>query len=153
MLGKAARDDFFKAKWRISDQADRMGIRLDGPRLAHSQKSEIAPSGLVRGCIQVPGDGRPILLLADHQTTGGYPRVACVITADLPLAGRLAPGSEVCFEGVSWAEARTALAERKAAFQALLSSIRPIPGLDLDALSGVNLVSGAVDALALDDMP
>jgi biotin-dependent carboxylase-like uncharacterized protein len=153
MLGKKARADFFKAKWRISDQADRMGIRLDGPRLVHNKSSEIAPAGLVRGCIQVPGDGRPILLLADHQTTGGYPRVACVITADLPLSGRLAPKSEVCFESVTWAEAKTALTDRKAAIQALLSSIRPMPGLDLDALSGVNLVSGAVDALALDDVP
>ncbi|TAN54997.1 MAG: biotin-dependent carboxyltransferase family protein [Rhodospirillales bacterium] len=144
---------FFETVWRVSQESDRMGIRLDGAKLNHLQAADIAPVGLVQGCIQVPGDGRPILLLADHQTTGGYARIATVISADLPAAGRLAPGSDIHFSRVTWQEARAALVENRRALTDLLQRIRPLEGLDQEALMAANLVSGAVSALEEEDEP
>ncbi len=138
---------FFETGWTVSQESDRMGIRLDGPKLSHLQSADIAPTGLVQGCIQVPGDGRPILLLADHQTTGGYALIATVISADLPAAGRLAPGSQIRFTRVPWQEARAALVEKRRALTDLLRQVRPLEDLDQEALLGMNLVSGAVNAL------
>ena len=87
--------------WTVSAQADRMGYRLDGPPLAHAGVSEVPSLGLPSGAIQVPGDGRPIVLLADHQPTGGYPVPAVVIGADLRVLAQRLPGDEVRFEVVS----------------------------------------------------
>ena len=80
--------------------ADRMGLRLDGPPLLHDERfgDEIISDGVAPGAIQVPPDGRPILLAADCQTVGGYPKIATVISADLPALGRLRPGGQVAFE-------------------------------------------------------
>ena len=80
-------------------------MRLDGPALEHAKGFNIVSDGIAPGSIQVPGNGLPIVLLADRQTTGGYPKIATVIAADLPALGRLAPGAKVAFEAVSIAEA------------------------------------------------
>jgi antagonist of KipI len=74
-----------------------MGYRLEGPALEHGGKADILSDATPFGSLQVPASGQPILLMADRQTTGGYPRIATVITADLPLAGQLAPGDWVEF--------------------------------------------------------
>ena len=71
-----------------------MGMRLDGPPLEHAKGYNIVSDGIAPGSIQVPGNGLPIVLLADRQTTGGYPKIATVISADLPALGRLTPGAE-----------------------------------------------------------
>ena len=105
-------EQFCRATWHIADQADRMGYRLRGPLLAHTAAAEVASLGLPVGAVQVPGDGQPILLLADHQPTGGYPVLACVIRADLGVLAQRAPGDEVRFTPVSLAEARLALRAR-----------------------------------------
>ena len=84
--------------WTVSPHADRMGCRLEGPPLAHGGVSEVPSLGLPNGAIQVPGDGRPIVLLADHQPTGGYPVPAVVIGADLRILAQRMPGDEVRFE-------------------------------------------------------
>lgn len=84
--------------WVISPKADRMGYRLDGHPLAHGGVSEVPSLGLPNGAIQIPGDGRPIVLLADHQPTGGYPVPAVVIAADLRILAQRLPGDEVRFE-------------------------------------------------------
>ena len=83
---------FFSAPWRVGLDSDRVGARLDGPRLPHSGPAEIVSDGMVPGCVQVPPDGRPIVMLSDCPTTGGYPKIACVVNADLGLIAQATPG-------------------------------------------------------------
>jgi biotin-dependent carboxylase-like uncharacterized protein len=85
------------AAWRVQPASNRVGIRLDGPRLERVDAGEPLSEGLVTGAVQVPPSGRPILLLPDHPTTGGYPVLAVVCEADLPVAGQLAPATTVRF--------------------------------------------------------
>ena len=136
--------------FRVSKQADRMGLRLGGPRLDHRGGYNIVSDGVVTGAIQVPGSGQPILLLADHQTTGGYPKIATVISADLPAAGRLKPGDPVHFAAVSvevTEEAARRLDESIARHAADLVDAGPATILDRAALYSENLVSGVVNAV------
>lgn len=91
--------------YTISNSADRMGMRLDGPKLAHAGGFDIVSDGTAPGSIQVPGSGQPIVLLADRQTTGGYPKVATVVSSDLPRLARRRPGDRVRFETVEVDEA------------------------------------------------
>jgi biotin-dependent carboxylase-like uncharacterized protein len=81
----------------VGAQVDRIGARLRGPSLPHRSDEELRSEGVVRGSLQVPPSGDPILLLADHPTTGGYPVIAVVVEADQPRAGQLRPGDEVAF--------------------------------------------------------
>src|SRR3546814_6870118 len=74
-----------------------MGMRLDGPVLTHARGHDIVSDGIATGAVQVPGNGRPIVLLADHQTTGGYPKLGTVISADVPRLGRMRPGDAMRF--------------------------------------------------------
>jgi biotin-dependent carboxylase-like uncharacterized protein len=85
------------AAWRVTPASNRVGLRLDGAGLGWARTDELRSEGLVTGALQVPGGGKPILLLNDHPTTGGYPVVAVVHSADLPDAGQLAPGDVVTF--------------------------------------------------------
>ncbi len=79
---------FLASDYPVSPQADRMGYRLTGPALAHAQGYDIVSDGIVAGAVQVPGSGLPIVLMVDHQTVGGYPKIATVISADIPVVGR-----------------------------------------------------------------
>lgn len=88
------------AEWTVTAHSDRVGLRLSGPPLARAREEELPSEGLVPGAIQVPPDGAPVLFLADHPVTGGYPVLAVVVTADLPLAGQLRPGDAVRFRAV-----------------------------------------------------
>jgi allophanate hydrolase subunit 2 len=81
----------------VTPSANRVGIRLDGPALERARHDELPSEGLVTGAVQVPPSGRPILLLNDHPTTGGYPVVGVVDPRDLPLAAQLRPGDTVAF--------------------------------------------------------
>jgi allophanate hydrolase len=126
--------------WVVGPSSDRMGLRLDGPAIGGG---EVTSDGVVPGAVQVPPDGRPILLLAEAPTTGGYVKPAVVATVDLPRAGRLRPGDEVRFEAVSVDEALDLLAARRAALDQLVASAVPAP--DTRTLLTTNLVSGAVD--------
>jgi biotin-dependent carboxylase-like uncharacterized protein len=83
--------------WAVSSDSDRVGVRLTGPPLLRADRDELASEGLVPGAIQVPPDGAPVLFLADHPVTGGYPVLAVVVTTDLPGAAQLRPGDEVRF--------------------------------------------------------
>jgi biotin-dependent carboxylase-like uncharacterized protein len=85
------------ATWSVRSQSDRVGVRLDGPPLTRSRHGELASEGLVSGAVQVPPDGRPLVFLADHPTTGGYPVVAVVVSADRDAIGQLRPGQGVRF--------------------------------------------------------
>jgi KipI family sensor histidine kinase inhibitor len=88
----AALERFLSAPWRVLASSDRIGCRLSGTRLDHRGATEIPTDGMVPGSVQVPPDGLPIVMLADGPTTGGYPKIATVVTADLPLLGQLVPG-------------------------------------------------------------
>jgi allophanate hydrolase subunit 2 len=125
-----------------------MGLRLAGPRLDHARGFDIVSDGIVTGAIQVPGSGQPIVLLADHQTTGGYPKIATVISADLPAAGRLKPGDEIGFAAVSVTEAQEARRNLEAEIGRRLRALVPAQTpavLNQAALYGGNLISGVVD--------
>jgi antagonist of KipI len=91
-----------------------MGYRLDGPPLEHADGADVLSDATPIGSLQVPASGQPILLMADRQTTGGYPRIATVISADIPLAGQLAPGDWIAFAPGDRAEAIDALREQRA---------------------------------------
>jgi antagonist of KipI len=118
-LNAEGRRLLFGAPYRLSRDADRMGYRLEGPQLATSG-GELLSFGLVPGAVQVPHSGEPILLMADHQTAGGYPVVATVVSASLPVAAQMLPGDEVRFEEVT---VKRALQMRKA-MESALSSLR-----------------------------
>lgn len=92
--------------YRLSNQSDRMGYRLVGPKLAHADVSEWISEGTAMGALQVPLDGQPILLMADRHTTGGYPKIAVVISMDLHLATQLMPGETVQFRTTTLPEAQ-----------------------------------------------
>lgn len=114
MFTAAALETFLNAKFVITPQSNRMGYRLEGPRLAHAGGADILSDATPIGSIQVPASGQPILLMADRQTTGGYPKIATVISADLPVAGQLAPGDWIGFASVTRAAAIDALREQEA---------------------------------------
>jgi biotin-dependent carboxylase-like uncharacterized protein len=133
----------------VSAASDRMGMRLEGPPLEHADGYNIVSDGIAPGSIQVPGNGLPIVLLADRQTTGGYPKIATVVSADLPALGRLAPGAQLAFAAVSVAEAEAAhrqLVARLAALPRQVVAVRAVAGVDETALLHANLVSGVVNA-------
>jgi len=111
-------------EYRITDQSDRMGYRLEGPELQHIKgQGEIISAGIVRGTIQLPGNGQPIILLSDRQTTGGYSRIAVVATADLSLLAQMKPGDSLFFREVGLVEARKALLERELGLRRLLHKV------------------------------
>jgi antagonist of KipI len=118
-FARAALEQLFTARFRITPQSNRMGYRLEGPPLVHSDSSDILSDATPIGSLQVPPSGQPILLMADRQTTGGYPKIATVITADLPTAGQLAPGDWIEFRECTRADAMTALRGQEAALSGL----------------------------------
>jgi len=107
MFEPASLDAFFEADWRFSPQSDRRGLRLEGAPLRHArpEDAEVPPVGAAPGSIQVPGGGQPIVLGPDGPVTGGYPRIATVIRADVHLLGRAAPGDILRFAPATLAEA------------------------------------------------
>jgi len=104
---------FNSENFLVSPDSDRMGIRLDGAELERSDNLDLLSEAVAPGTIQVPPSGKPILLLNDCQTIGGYPKLAHVITVDLALAAQLRPGDRVRFTEVSLAEAHRLLCERE----------------------------------------
>jgi 5-oxoprolinase (ATP-hydrolysing) subunit C len=144
-------DALFGREWRVSSDADRMGMRLQGTPLAHrrDQGAEIVSDATVPGSVQVPGNGLPIVLLADGQTAGGYPKIATVISTDLPRLACAPIGATLRFAAVSVADAEDAAREHEARVQAMIASIRELAfdgDIDLDAIYASNLVSGMIDA-------
>jgi antagonist of KipI len=108
-FAEAAFKTLFNAEFLVSSRSNRMGFRLEGPGLARSRAGEPISEPVAMGAIQVPGSGEPIMLMADRQTAGGYPKIGHVITADLPLAGQLAPGDRVGFVECNRKDAMAAL--------------------------------------------
>jgi len=116
---------FLGESWRMSPHSDRMGMRLEGARVPHKSDYNIVSDGVPHGAVQVPGDGQPIVMLADRQSTGGYPKIATVISADLPRLGQFRPGDALRFARVAIDEAETAARELAARIELLRSALRP----------------------------
>ena len=146
-----ALETFFESEYVVSAGADRMGMRLKGPRLAHARSINIISDGIAPGSIQVPGNELPIVLLADRQTVGGYPKIATVISADLPAVSRLPIGAKIRFLPISVTEAEAARRRFVAELEALPRKIVPIrqtAGELTPKLFDCNLIGGVVDASA-----
>jgi biotin-dependent carboxylase-like uncharacterized protein len=142
---------FLSERFTISHLSDRMGLRLEGTPVEHAGSFDLISDGNAHGAIQVPGSGHPIVLMADRGTTGGYPKIATVISADLPLLGRLPPGAELRFKAVTHSEAIEALRTQDAMLASLKTSITRYrdPGEELArALLEENIISGVADAQA-----
>jgi 5-oxoprolinase (ATP-hydrolysing) subunit C len=144
-FSRDAIDALLGGDYRVTQEADRMGLRLDGPPLAHSGGFNIISDAIAPGSIQVPGNGQPIVLLADRQTTGGYPKIATVISVDVPALGQARPGDFLRFEAVSLDAAVEARRALLAWFDALPAGVMPISRLDSEGLLGANLISGVTD--------
>nr|WP_284041477.1 biotin-dependent carboxyltransferase family protein [Halomonas olivaria] len=114
---------FLSAEWEILTLADRMGYRLAGPELTSTVGHNIVSDALMTGSVQIPGDGRPIIAMNDRGTTGGYPKIATVIRADLARLGQMKPGDRLCFEVIDPAHAETLWRERQRAFRAYLARL------------------------------
>ena len=100
-----AKNKFFNEEYLVTNQSDRMGMRLEGPKLDNIVNANIKSEGLVKGVVQVPADGNPIILFSDHGSIGGYPKIAVVITADHDMTAQLIPGSKIKFKEVNIDEA------------------------------------------------
>ena len=104
---------FYAGTYRVSEQSNRMGLRLEGTRVSQSAGREMITEGISLGAVQVPPGGLPIILFVDQPTTGGYPKIANVISADLHRVGQLRPGDEIQFEQVTLEIARSLLIEQE----------------------------------------
>ena len=104
---------FLSSAYQVSEQSDRIGYRLNGPMIAHKAGPDIISDGIPFGAVQVPADGQPIVLLADRGTTGGYTKIATLISADLPRLAQAMPSDEVTFARVSLEDANRALREQE----------------------------------------
>ncbi|MFL5038137.1 MAG: biotin-dependent carboxyltransferase family protein [Microvirga sp.] len=149
-FSKEGIETFLSSAYTISRDADRMGYRLAGPRIAHARGFNIVSDGIVTGSVQVPGAGEPIVMMADRQTTGGYPKLATVISPDLRLVSQRRSGEAIRFAAVGIEEAQAIARERAELVRRLPAEARPVrgglpPSEDLLAL---NLAGAAIDALA-----
>ena len=141
------RRTFIESDYRVSKEADRMGIRFEGPAIEHAKGADIISDGIGPGAIQVPGAGLPIVLLADRQTVGGYSKIATVASVDLPRLGRLLPGQVVRFTPVTVEEAEELRRDQEARLQRAIAGFttaRPPGGIDLTRLYEENLIDGVV---------
>lgn len=98
-------ETFLNSTYTVTNEADRMGYRMEGPRIAHKDGADIVSDGIAPGSIQIPGHGSPIIMMADRQTTGGYTKIATVITPDINLVGQAKPGDKIYFKAVTIHEA------------------------------------------------
>jgi biotin-dependent carboxylase-like uncharacterized protein len=141
------RKTFIESEYKVSKEADRMGIRFDGPVIEHEKGADIISDGIGPGAIQVPGAGLPIVLLGDRQTVGGYSKIATVASVDLPRLGRLLPGQTVRFAAIEVAEAEALRREQEARLGRVIAGFRtarPPGGIDLVKLYETNLIDGVV---------
>ncbi|MBO8162831.1 MAG: biotin-dependent carboxyltransferase family protein [Brevibacillus sp.] len=119
---------FLREPYLVTPQSDRMGYRLKGARLTHTGPAEIISDSVACGSIQVPAGGNPILLLADRQPTGGYPKIATVISVDLSLVAQAKPGDHICFHAVSLEESHRLLRQREQTIQMVKTANRLVTG-------------------------
>lgn len=137
------RRTFLSGTYTVTNQSDRMGSRLEGPAVEHVKDGNIISDGISFGAVQIPSEGKPIIMLADRQTTGGYTKIANVITVDLPRITQSKPGDIIRFEAVSIEAAQELYLAQRARFEELRRSFEekrgdsraPVaPGIALAAL-------------------
>jgi biotin-dependent carboxylase-like uncharacterized protein len=140
---------FLDREWKISATSDRMGYRLEGPVIKHLHGHNIVSDGTVNGSIQVPGNGAPIVLMPDRGTSGGYPKIATVISADLGRFAQIPVGTGFRFKAVSMAEAQAEAKNFTELLRALPDRLRGIENFDLnmEALRDANVAGSAVSAV------
>lgn len=140
---------FLDTEWKISATSDRMGYRLEGPGIKHLHGHNIVSDGTVNGSIQVPGNGQPIVLMADRGTSGGYPKIATVISADFGRFAQISAGHPFRFKAVTMAEAQAEARKFAELLRTLPDRLHPLEGLDLnlEALSAANVAGHAVNAV------
>jgi biotin-dependent carboxylase-like uncharacterized protein len=126
---QAARDAFANAAFTVTPQSERMGYRLSGPILSMETPRQMLSEATCFGTVQVPADGAPIVLMADRQTTGGYPKIAQVASVDLPVLAQTAPGSTIRFEMISLEDAQRLDGDRETAFARLAAALAPLRAL------------------------
>ncbi len=148
-FGKDGINLFLDSEWKISATSDRMGYRLEGPVIRHLHGHNIVSDGTVNGSIQVPGNGQPIVLMSDRGTSGGYPKIATVITADFGRFAQIPAGTGFRFKAVSMAEAQTQARKFAELLRTLSDRLRPIESFDLniEALRDANVAGAAVSAV------
>ena len=122
-FSKEAQQNFFSEEFNVTKLSDRMGMRLEGKKLENVVNTNIKSEGLVKGVIQVPADGNPIIMLSDHGTIGGYPKIATVISADFDKLAQLPPGSKIKFKEVNLTDAETIFKLYEMETNTLLSKI------------------------------
>jgi biotin-dependent carboxylase-like uncharacterized protein len=148
-FGEDAINLFLDNEWKISATSDRMGYRLEGPVIKHLHGHNIVSDGTVDGSIQVPGNGAPIVLMPDRGTSGGYPKIATVITADFGRFAQIPAGRGFRFKAVSMAEAQSEARQFAQLLRSLPDRVRPIEAFDLNigALQDANVAGAAVSAV------
>jgi biotin-dependent carboxylase-like uncharacterized protein len=123
LFSKETINNFFNKTFKISKSADRMGIRLEGNQIISKKTLSIASEGIIKGSVQVPGDGNPIILMVDHPTIGGYPKIATVILNDIAKLSHQSLGKEICFKRVSIEMAEKLYNENKKNLDKMFQSI------------------------------
>jgi 5-oxoprolinase (ATP-hydrolysing) subunit C len=148
-FGEAPTKLFLDSEWKISATSDRMGYRLEGPVIKHLHGHNIVSDGTVNGSIQVPGNGAPIVLMPDRGTSGGYPKIATVITPDLGRFAQISAGRNFRFKAVSMAEAQAELHKFARQLRALPDRVKASDAFDLniEALRDANVAGAAVSAV------
>ena len=145
----AAKALFLDSEWKISATSDRMGYRLEGPVIRHLHGHNIVSDGTVDGSVQVPGNGAPIVLMKDRGTSGGYPKIATVISTDLGRFAQTPAGTGFRFKAISMAEAQAEARTFAELLRTLPDRLRPIEAFDLniEALQHANVAGSAVSAV------
>lgn len=128
-FSQETRDHFLQAEFQISSQSDRMGYRLQGPTLSMTTPRQMLSEAACFGTVQVPSGGEAIILMADRQTTGGYPKIAQIATVDLPALAQAAPGKTLRFQMIELDEAQRLDSERERAFTQLQDALAPMRAL------------------------
>ncbi|ACB96703.1 biotin-dependent carboxyltransferase family protein [Beijerinckia indica] len=145
---------FYSGVFTLSPVMDRMAYRLEGPRIAHARGFNIISDGIAEGAIQIAGDQHPLILMADHQPTGGYPKIGHVIRADFGTLAQLRPGASLRFTPVSPAAAREALFALEAMVATTQDYLQPLfRPPTTESLLAANLIGGMVDALTAGVQP
>ncbi|HEY7246127.1 MAG TPA: biotin-dependent carboxyltransferase family protein [Xanthobacteraceae bacterium] len=149
-FSQAQIEAFFAGEFTVGAGSDRMGMRLMGPKVEHCRGFDIVSDGIAPGSIQIAGSRQPIVLLADRQTTGGYPKIATVISADMPALGRLPIGARIAFDRVGLSEAEALRRKLSAEIDGIPARVVPLEEAAQPApnLLDLNLISGVVDARA-----
>ena len=122
-FSEEGKKDFLEKEFIVSKLSDRMGMRLEGPKIENIVNTNIKSEGLLKGIIQVPADGNPIIMLSDHGTIGGYPKIAVVASVDYDRLVQISPGSKIKFKEIELLDAETLFKLYEMETQNLLSQI------------------------------